>query len=281
MTVASVEAPVRAVGVDELRQAWRAVAHGAFLPSEGGPSPLRRNGIAELWTRAEGERSVAIVGCVGSAGATTVALSAALSTDGPVRVVECCSATASGLATASSAELGRDARGWNRGRREHVLLERSSTVLADINHVPVPATADRDTLTLLDVGWDIAQLRAGANWLSASVADAEVLVVVSTATVPGMRRLATALDLLADLRRSAPADRTVIAVRGPRRRKWGRGVEHAGGPHLQCVLATGALVEIPECRALAVAGLDSRPVPPALIAASGRLLDGIARHSNR
>ena len=51
-----------------------------------------------------------------------------------------------------------------------------------------------------------------------------------------------------DRARHPDLERVVVAVRGPRRRKWGRGVEYAAGPLLQRVLAAGALVEIPECR---------------------------------
>ena len=128
---------------------------------------VRPVGPSRQWTRAEGEQTVAIVGCVGSAGASTVALSAALAAPGPVRVIECCSATASGLASAATAELGVDPSGWSQGRREHVLLERASEVLAVVDDVPLPTAADPGTLTFLDVGWEAGQLHAGASWLTA------------------------------------------------------------------------------------------------------------------
>lgn len=270
--------PARPLAVDELKRAWHAVTDGAFRPTEAKATVSRRARIAGEWAPAEGEQTVAIVGCVGSAGASTVALSAALAAPGPVRVIECCSATASGLASAATAELGIDPTGWSQGRRERVLLERASEVLAVVDDVPLPTTAaDPGILTFLDVGWEVGQLNAGASWLTDATFDADLLVLVTTATTPGMRRLGVALGLLTE---SYPdLERIVVAVRGSRRRKWGRGVEHAAGPLFQQVLAAGALVEIPECRDIAVTGLDSRPVPPVLISAAGQLVAHLERSS--
>lgn len=273
----STHTPSRPVAVDELKRAWHAVTDGAFRPERVRPATPKRARTAGEWTPAEGEQTVAIVGCVGSAGASTVALSAALAAPSPARVIECCSATASGLASAATAELGVDPTGWSQGRREQVLLERASEVLAVVDDVPLPTAADPGTLTFLDVGWEAGQLHAGASWLTDAVADADLLVLVTTATTPGMRRLGVALGLLTE---SGPdLERVVVAVRGHRRRKWGRGVEHAAGPLFQQVLAAGALVEIPECRDIAVTGLDSRPVPPPLVSAASQLVAHLERSS--
>lgn len=277
MTSTTAADPARPLAIDELKRAWHAVTDGAFRPvgaKATEPRPARTEGE---WTPAEGERTVAVVGCVGSAGASTVALSAALGSPGPVRVVECCSATASGLASAATAELGVDPSGWSQGRRERVLLERASEVLAVVDDVPLPTEADPGTLTFLDVGWEVGHLHAGGSWLTGAVADADLLVLVTTATTSGMRRLGVALALLTES--GTDLDRVVVAVRGRRRRKWGRGVEHAAGPLLQRVLAAGALVEIPECRDIAVTGLDSRPVPPPLVSAAGQLVAHLERSS--
>ena len=273
----STHTPSRPVAVDELKRAWHAVTDGAFRPERVRPATPKRARTAGEWTPAEGEQAVAIVGCVGSAGASTVALSAALAAPGPARVIECCSATASGLASAATAELGVDPSGWSQGRREQVLLERASEVLAVVDDVPVPIQADPGTLTFLDVGWEVGQLHAGANWLTDAVADADLLVLVTTATTPGMRRLGVALGLLTEP--GTDLERVVVAVRGRRRRKWGRGVEHAAGPLFQRALEAGALVEIPECRDIAVTGLDSRPVPPPLVSAAGQLVAHLDRSS--
>lgn len=277
MTSTTAAEPARPLAVDELKRAWHAVSAGAFRPEGARLMAPRRAGTAGEWTPAEGEQTVAFVGCVGSAGASTVALAAALAAPGPVRVIECCSATASGLASAATAELGVDPSGWSQGRRELVLLERASEVLAVVDDVPLPTAADPGTLTLLDVGWEVGQLHAGASWLTDAVTDADLLVLVTTATTPGMRRLGVALGLLTESR--PDLDRVVVAVRGPRRRKWGRGVERAAGPLFQRVQAAGALTEIPECRDIAVTGLDSRPVPPPLVSAAGQLVAHLRRSS--
>ena len=58
------------------------------------------------------------------------------------RVVECSSLTASGMAAASTAELGRHESGWTRGTREGVLLERASQVLANVEDIPTPSRFD-------------------------------------------------------------------------------------------------------------------------------------------
>ena len=277
MTSTTAADPARPLAVDELKRAWHAVTDGAFRPERAKATAPRRPRTAGEWTPAEGEHTVAIVGCVGSAGASTVALSAALAAPSPVRVIECCSATASGLASAATAELGVDPIGWSQGRRERVLLERASEVLAVVDDVPLPTAADPGTLTFLDVGWEVGQLHAGASWLTDAVADADLLVLVTTATTPGMRRLGVALALLTES--GTDLERVVVAVRGPRRRKWGRGVEHAAGPLFQRVLAADALTEIPECRDIAVTGLDSRPVPPPLVSAAGQLVAHLGRSS--
>ncbi|GAA5122519.1 hypothetical protein GCM10023339_41060 [Alloalcanivorax gelatiniphagus] len=279
MTIATAAGPMRGATVEELRRAWQAVAAGAFRSEAVRHSVTGRTAPAAQWTRAQGEQTVAIVGCVGSAGATTLALSAALAAPGPVRVVECCSATASGLASAATAELGVDPSGWSQARREHVRLERASEVLTVVDDVPLPTAVEPGTLTFLDAGWEVGQLHAGASWLSQAVAAADLLVLVTPATTPGMRRLGVALGLLTELAGPVLDERVVVAVRGPRRRRWGRGVEGAAGPFLQRVLQSGAVVEIPECRDIAVTGLDSRPLPHALVAAAGQVREHVRPHT--
>ena len=84
-----------------------------------------------------------MLGCAGSSGATTVALAMGLSAVAPVRVVECGSVTTSGLAAASTAELGlHPDGGWLQGRRDHVQLERASEILPGPHTVPHPIPAE-------------------------------------------------------------------------------------------------------------------------------------------
>ena len=269
----STQTPSRPVGVDELKRAWHALNAGEFRTGPGaGKGPRGRGTAAEdNWSPADGEHTIAVIGSAGSVGASTVALATGLAAAAPVRVIECCSVTASGLAAASTAELGLHPTDWRQGKRDHVLLERASEVLAGVDEVPLPTEAQNETqLTILDIGWEAGQLLATDCWLAEAVRTADQLVLVTTATVPGMRRAGVAMDLLAGYWQP---EQITLAVRGPRRKKWPRGLEHAGGPAVRRVLDADRCVEIPEDRELAVNGLDSRPVPAPLISAARQLLE--------
>lgn len=269
----STQTPSRPVGVEELKRAWHALNAGEFRTGPGaGKGPRGRGVTAEdSWSPADGEHTIAVIGCAGSVGASTVALAAGLAAAAPVRVIECCSVTASGLAAASTAELGLHSTDWRQGRRDHVLLERASEVLAGIVEVPLPTEAENETqLTILDVGWEAGQLLATDNWLAEAVRTADQVVLVTTATVPAMRRAGVVMELLANHWRP---EQIVLAVRGPRRKRWPRSLEHAGGPAVRRALDADRCVEIPEDRELAVTGLDSRPVPASLISAARQLLE--------
>jgi hypothetical protein len=264
------------VGLDELTRAWRALEAGQFRTGSASPAGRGRAVTTTAsWTPAAGERTIAMIGCAGSCGTSTVALAAALAATDPVRVVECCSVTASGLGAASTAELGLHPDRWRQGKRDHVLVERTSDVLSDPAAVPVPTVAEHDNqLTILDVGWELGQLLATSCWLAEAVTAADRLVLVTSATVPGMRRLGGALDLLTG---HWLPEQVTVAVLGPRRKRWPRGAEASGGPGVRRALTGTGLVEIPTDRDLAVTGLDSRPLPTALIAAASRLLAADSR----
>ncbi|MGE9809525.1 hypothetical protein [Janibacter sp. G1551] len=292
--------PARLIGVDELKRAWYAVQAGEFRNNSGDMSVHGRPGLGAArgprgrgvaaekdWSPADGEHAIAVLGCAGSAGASTLALAVGLAATTPVRVIECCSVTASGLAAASTAELGLHASDWRQGKRDHVLLERASEVLAGADEVPLPTDnphrrekadgrAEEQSagygrqLTILDIGWEAGQLLATDCWLAEAVRTADQVVLVTTATVPGMRRAGIVMELLVN--HWQPED-LHLAVRGPRRKKWPRGLEHAGGPAVRRALDADRCVEIPEDRDLAVNGLDSRTIPAALISASRQLLE--------
>ncbi|CAI9418203.1 hypothetical protein [Nocardioides sp. T2.26MG-1] len=269
----STQTSSRPVGVDELKRAWQALNAGEFRTGPGGGKGPRGRGTAaeDDWTPADGEHTIAVIGSAGSVGASTVALATGLAAAAPVRVIECCSVTASGLAAASTAELGLHPTDWRQGKRDHVLLERASEVLAGVDEVPLPTDAEHDTqLTILDIGWEAGQLLATDCWLAEAVRTANQVVLVSTATVPGMRRAGVVMDLLAG---HWQPEQITLAIRGPRRKKWPRGLEHAGGPAVRRALDADRCVEIPEDRDLAVNGLDSRPVPAPLISAARQLLE--------
>jgi hypothetical protein len=265
--VSTALAGVPAVTVEELRRAWRAVQAGRFrgeapIPERFGPP----TGQARVWRPPPGEWVVPVVGCVGSCGASTLALAMATAADPPSRVVECSPATSSGLAAASTAELGLDCSGWTRGTRGEVLLERTSEVLLRVDELPVPSNPEPPVeLTVLDVGWELGQLLATPSWLSDQVTHARTVVLVAPATIPGMRRLESALAAL-------PDTPTVAAAVGPARRTWA-GAAHCGaGPLIHALDDAGRLVTVRADRRLAVAGLDSTPLPARLVAAAARVL---------
>jgi hypothetical protein len=184
----------------------------------------------------------------------------------PARVVECSSVTASGLAAASTAELGLHESGWTRGTRDGVLLERASNVLVSIQEVPTPSVPDRPiAMTVLDIGWEIGQVLTTPAWLGEQVRSADLVVLVTTATVPGLRRLESALDLLA-------GTSTCAAVLGPKPKKWPRPFGYSAGPRTRAHAAAGRLIDVPENRALTIAGLDATPLPASLLAAAATLL---------
>jgi hypothetical protein len=257
------------VSVAELKRAWNAVEAGWFRTGTGGShDPRERAPLpgGKGWEPGPAEQVLAVIGCAGSCGASTIALALAGAAGSSARVVECSTVGASGLAAASTAELGLHESGWTRGTRDGVLLERASDVLANLQEVPTPSAPDRIiALTVLDVGWEIGQVLATPAWLGEQVLSADMLVLVAVATVPGLRRLESALDLLAGTNICA-------AVIGPKPKKWPRPVGHSAGPLTRGLEAAGRLVNVSEDRALAIAGLDATPLPSPVLDAAATLL---------
>jgi len=269
----SVHTPPRPVSADELRRAWRAVQDGQFRgrthpapATRADPRPATRG----RWVPTE--PVLPVIGCHGSAGTSTTALAIATAA-GPARVIECCTLTASGLAPASFAELGSGS-GWALGRRDTVLIARTVDVLVSLGEIPVPEPADPHiTLTVLDIGWEIGQALATPSWVGEQLLSAQHVVVVTTATVPGIRRLEGALALLDTVH-------VVAAVVGPRRRRWPRSIQGGMGPLVRGLDDRGDLVQIPADKQLAARGLDSTPLPPPLLSAAGTLLRQVGDGTN-
>jgi hypothetical protein len=176
----------------------------------------------------------------------------------------------SGLAASSTAELGRSGD-WNQGTRSGVFLERVAGEPESVSSVPVPLPpgTERATLTVLDTGWPAGQMAAAGSWLWEAVAPAPAVVAVTTATVPGMRHLEGTIELL-----GGPA-RVVLAVVGPRRNRWPRAVVYSTGRLSRAAMAQRPVIQVPHDPAFATAGLDSSPLPRALIAAAGELLSNV------
>ena len=249
---------------------------------------------------------MAVLGCSGSVGASTVALAIAEAIDGgggwaAVRVLECCPAARSGLVSASTAELGPVGpvgAGWARGRRGDTVIDRLISHPPHAAAVPVPAEiGPGPAVTVVDLGWDVDDLlgvdsggeQAGrGGWLTAPVLTAARLVVVAVATVPGMRHLERALSALTRVRVPAglcqpsglsgpsgasglPAPQTIAVVRGPSR--WPRPVRAAAGPATVALAETGSVATVPSDRSLVVHGLDSTALPRPIRRAADAVVD--------
>ena len=248
------------VSVEELRQAYRAAVAGQFrghhhLSAPSTPSPV-------VWAPAPGEQVVLIVGATGGAGASTVALAVA-SCAGGARVVECCTVASSGLAGASTAEMGVRADGWVQATRDGVLIERRSDRVATLEAMPAPTPTTR-TLTVLDVAVDVDLLTASPGWLGQLACTLSGVVVVSRPTLPGLRRLEAAAGLL------RPDRVLAVLVGAPKR--WPRQLEQHLGPQGRRLRAAGRLIEVPHDPRLAVEGITTDPLPASLLAAVAPVL---------
>lgn len=262
-----------AICVEELKRAWAAVQAGDFRASNVeiaatmALNSTRRAAVTlDRWQPGRAEVVVPILGCGGSTGATTLAVAIAEASGVHARVVECVSVTSSGLAAAATAELGCFEDGWSRGTRNDVLLERVIEVLTIADEIPHPSTPDRPIeLTVLDIGWELGQALTTPGWIGDIVRSADYLVLSTTATVPGIRRLECALDLL---------DKATVcaAVLGPRRKRWPKSVECTAGPSIRELDQKGLLFEIPHDAALVINGLTGVALPNRLLSAAHQLV---------
>jgi hypothetical protein len=258
----------RVVSVPELQRAWRAVQAGKFR--QGSPTAAATAEMvpsSRTWAPANGEPVLPVVGCAGAPGASTIALGLASAAGRFARILECRSGTTSGLAAASTAELGLHPSGWRRGMRGDVLLERAAGLLARVDEVPLPSVLDRPlALTVLDVGWDLRHVLDFPCWMGEQVRAAGVVVVVSRATIPGLLHLETMLSLLGQIR-------AVAAMLGSPCRRWSKAVWQSSGPMTKAVQDSGRLIVVPHDARLAAMGLDSRPLPQQVLAAARAILE--------
>nr|MDQ3382837.1 hypothetical protein [Actinomycetota bacterium] len=259
------------VSVGELQRAWHAVQQGQFRRPAGdltnGRLRRRASQVQEDPAWDPGAPVLPVLGCHGSTGCTTVAVAVATALAQPVRVVECSPAGSSGLAGFATAELGATGTGWVRGHRDQVVLDRLEHGYASPDQIPVPDPDPQEgpSLNVLDTGWGIGAVALSPGWVRSTVMDAQALILVTTATVPGLRRLEGALHELDPHRR-----RLAVAVQGPRRRRWPREVAHCVGPRTEALLEE-ALAEVPHDSGLAVRGLDTSPLPGGVLAAATKI----------
>ena len=238
--------------VAELREAWRAIEAGEF--AHGPRSAPTARSAATVWTPAPSERVVAVVGCAGGVGASTVALALATAAGVPARVVECCPPLASGFSAAANAELGTEGP-WRRGSRGDVLLERP---IAGDATVPVPTESSVEW-TFVDTNWTTVS-GPGAGWLGSVLRTLDDVVLVTNATVPGVRRLESCAELLG-------RDALGVVV-GPTAKRWPRPVKVAAAG----IPARVHLADFPLDSRLQVTGLTPDPLPAPLLKAAQNVL---------
>lgn len=249
------------VSVSELQRAWAAVAEGEFRLDR---TTRRLAGSPSMRWKPE-EDVVVVAGAAGRVGATTTALAIATACRQESRVIECAPMHASGLANATSAELGVTTSGWRRGSRDHVLIERVTATLAGPSEVPLPTVTDR-TVTVLDVGWDLTTALADDSWLASTVFSAP-LVLVTTATVPGLRALDHALHL------AAGSGTVWCVITGLNPKRWPKPVQVSITPAIDAVIDEGRLITTPHSEGISVTGLTPDPLPPELMAACQPILE--------
>lgn len=177
---------------------------------------------------------------------------------------------ATGLAAATTAELGVTETGWRQGSRDQVLIERTTGAFQHPDNVPLPGPTHCE-LTVVDLSWDLAQVCNSDSWLAAVVESAP-LVIVTVATVPGLRTLDNALQL------TARPDDTWCVVTGPPHKKWPKPLQLATTAAIDAAIRAGRLIAIPEISSLALSGMTPDPLPPHLVTASRTIFDQTVEH---
>lgn len=258
------------VSVADLRRAFRDIEDAA--PSTDSPQTRPATSETRSTLRcppgtasdSQAATTVLFVGCVGSAGASTTALAVA-TVLGSARVVECCPVTVSGLCWASSAELGAVGKGWLRGHRDGVVVERRADQIERPEDLPQPAPAPTEVdWTLLDYPAGIGALVRAEGWLGDLARTTPTVVAVTRPTVPGMRRLESVIELLGESR--------CLPVLVGAEKRWPKPAVQAMGPQTRALHAEHRLVALPFVLSLAVHGLTPEPLPSLLLAAASQLV---------
>lgn len=252
-----------AISVDELQRAWTAVESGQFRSV----SSRRRD---QLRTWSPRKDVIAVVGATGRVGASTVALAMAEAASRSARVVECAPRHASGLAFATTAELGETGATWRGGSRGRVLLERAAREHSRIEDITVPSETDRE-LTILDVAWDPVGILGTNTWLADALATTP-LVVVTVATAPGVRALDQVLQQI-----GRPASTWCVVV-GPSVRRWPKSVRLAATERIDQAVASDRLVTVPSESPFGLSGLTAEPIPRRVLEACAPLTDRMLGH---
>ena len=143
---------------------------------------------------------------------------------------------------------------WRRGSRGNVLLERP---LAGDAILPVPTESSVEW-TLVDTNWTTVSGPGG--WLASVLRTLHDVVLVSNATVPGVRRLESCAELLG-------RDALGVVV-GPTIKRWPRPVKVAAAG----IPARVHIADFPLDSRLQVTGLTPDPLPTPLLKAAQNVL---------
>lgn len=245
------------VPIGELLEAWLALQRGAFR------QPVPRG---DAWVPVEGEVPVVAIGCLGSAGTSTVALALASAAE-ESRVIECAPGACSGLAGAATAELGTVADGWVAGRRDDLGILRRADQVPAPDEVPLPPVGVAG-VTVVDCWWEVRQSLHAVGWLGDLLRTCARVVLVTPASIPGFRRVEICLGMLGP-------PRCWVAVTGAPSRRHGGSLDRWVGPLTEQVREDGRLVRFPFVPQLAVSGITSEPLPKPLHDAAADLLKGL------
>lgn len=265
MTVEAMRAAVIAIraGVFDGGQCADGEVVGSRLRAEISAPTARSVETPMPWTRADADGPVVLVlaGHAG-AGASIVALAVAegLADGRWVQLAEYAEPARSGLASASSIELGVE-DGWRKGRRGRLDVLRLPPAMAGGELPAPPATDGRERLLVVEPGWSLTSALLDS---AESVSGKGTIIVVTRLTVPAVRQTERVLAAVGD-------DAWVAAVGLSR---WPRAVEASCGPHLRQLRSRGRVVRVPIDPRLESTGLTGDPLPKS-VAVAGWSLAGL------
>ena len=220
------------------------VAAAVIDPAPGGPVDQSAD-VNAAW--------ITVLAAHSGAGSSTVALAvadAAAAAGQVVHLMESAHPARSGLVAASSSELGLDPTGtWRRGLRGQVTIDRRA---GEATPAGWPDTVESSSpTTVVDLG-----LPSVGN-MTRLAANGGRCILVSRATIPGVRLAEQALDALADVA-------VVVAVLGASR--WPGEVTSSLGPRLRRLRADGQVVTVPIERHIEVTGPTNSALPKSVLA---------------
>lgn len=257
----------RPMPIGEVLDAWLALQAGAFRAGHHPTRPQATQSDHRPWLPCPGEAPVLVVGCAGTVGASTLTLLIA-SASTRSRVVDCAPIACSGLAGASTAELGETVDGWTQGHRGTVLIQRRLDQPAAPDAVPPPPEGKPADLTVIDSWWPLRDLLAASGWLADLARSCPRLVLVAHGSIPGTRQLE------ADLR-AAGADRCWAVLTGVLSRQLPKPIERSLGPLTAGLCAAGRVHLLPHDSRLAMAGITTEPFPRLFDRTAHTLLEGL------